>query len=248
MRRFDFFFFKFEVDVIDDVDEYQTLPGRLALALRLLAVAAFLASLRETVGRHGGDRGKEVVEGGGGGTVQLLLHFGAASLVWFSYLPLAALVSWRISPLWRGKFMAGVVAGADAFAHAVVVHLLWPGRAGQYATLAAKEDPGAELADLMMADSSDGGGGGASTNDEDDDEDGGAPSDGGGGRDRVPLLPAVSNGGRRRPFPLRYPGKVISNGSSTVASAGNRAAASASAFETMELVDLVNGSDQFVNP
>lgn len=66
------------------------------------------------------------------------LHFGAASLVWFIYLPIVAAIALNISALWRAKFVTGVTYSADTFAYAVMMHLLWPGRNGQYFLLAAK--------------------------------------------------------------------------------------------------------------
>ena len=62
---------------------------------------------------------------------------GAASLVWFIYLPLMAVVAWQISALWRTKFIIGVTYTADTFAYGVLMHLLWPSRKEQYFLLAA---------------------------------------------------------------------------------------------------------------
>ena len=41
--------FQTEVDVIEDVDEYNTWAGGLVIVLRLLVVVCFLASLRDTM-------------------------------------------------------------------------------------------------------------------------------------------------------------------------------------------------------
>ena len=112
--------------MIEDIEEYQTFPGLLTLLLRVLVMLLFLISLRDTM------RGEHAVE-----RLNFFLHFGAASLVWFCYLPLAAAVALQISALWRAKFIAGVVYSADTFAYAVLMHLLWPGRSQQYFLLAA---------------------------------------------------------------------------------------------------------------
>ena len=68
--------------------------------------------------------------------LNFFLHFGAASLVWFNYLPLLSLVALQISALWREKFLSGVSYSVDTFAYAVLMHLLWPGRRQQYFLLA----------------------------------------------------------------------------------------------------------------
>ncbi len=116
--------------MIDDVPEYATLPGALLLLLRVAIIAAFLLALRSTLHkRHNGCQDAHV---------DFFLHFAAASLVWFSYLPLAAAVAWQISPLWRKKFFLCVVYSADAIAYAAMTNLLWPGRKDQYYMLAGK--------------------------------------------------------------------------------------------------------------
>ena len=40
---------KTEIDVIEDIDEYQTVPGVLILFLRVLTMLTFLMSLRDTM-------------------------------------------------------------------------------------------------------------------------------------------------------------------------------------------------------
>ncbi len=55
--------------------------------------------------------------------------------VWFSSVPLAAVVSPQLAPMWRDRFMAAFTLGADTLAFAVLVHLLWPSRRGQYTAL-----------------------------------------------------------------------------------------------------------------
>jgi hypothetical protein len=68
--------------------------------------------------------------------LQFFLHFGAASLVWFIYLPLVAIVALQISALWRTKFLTGITYSANTFAYGVLIHLLWPSRNQQYFLLA----------------------------------------------------------------------------------------------------------------
>ena len=127
------------MDVIDDIVEYETTPGVIILVLRVLVMLTFLASLRDTMLRESNsDR------------LSFFLHFGAASLVWFMYLPAAAFVAHRISALWRIKFLNCVVYSADTFAYAVIIHLLWPSRSEQYFLLAAPNDPALELEDELF--------------------------------------------------------------------------------------------------
>ena len=69
-------FFQTEVDVIQDVEEYQTIPGIIILVLRVIVMMVFLVALRDTMAHeHTPER------------IDFFLHFGAASLVWFIYLP-----------------------------------------------------------------------------------------------------------------------------------------------------------------
>ena len=44
-----FFSFQTEVDVIEDVEEYQTIPGVIILVLRVVVMLCFLVALRETM-------------------------------------------------------------------------------------------------------------------------------------------------------------------------------------------------------
>jgi len=84
--------------------------------------------------------------------LNFFLHFGAASLVWFNYLPLLSVVALQISALWREKFLSGVSYSVDTFAYAVLMHLLWPGRRQQYFLLAVgKTDHTEELEELCQA-------------------------------------------------------------------------------------------------
>lgn len=88
--------FQTEVDIIEDIDEYQTWPGWLILALRVTIMMWFVLELRNTM-MYEHNMAK----------LNFLLHFGASSLVWFVYLPVIALIALQISPLWRFKFILG---------------------------------------------------------------------------------------------------------------------------------------------
>ena len=121
--------------------EYSTAPGVLVLLLRACAAVAFLLCLGARARREQGRPER----------MSRLLHLGAASLVWFSYLPLAALVAVHISALWRQKFLSGVSLSADAFAYAVAVNLLWPGRDGRkYLLLATSTTVGSSSRSKSM--------------------------------------------------------------------------------------------------
>ena len=84
------------MDIIEEIDEYQTWPGWLILALRVAIMTWFVLELRYTMMyEHNMPK------------LNFLLHFGASSLVWFVYLPIIALIALQISPLWRFKFLLG---------------------------------------------------------------------------------------------------------------------------------------------
>ena len=86
------------MDVIYDIDEYQTWPGWLALSLRLVIMCWFLWELRDTAAAQPDPEPARL---------QFLIHFGAASLLWFLYLPVVALVALTISALYRHKLLLG---------------------------------------------------------------------------------------------------------------------------------------------
>lgn len=126
--------FQTEVDIISDVDEYQTWPGWLVLASRSGIMLWFLWELRNTMKyEHSTNK------------LDFLLHFGASSLVWFIYLPVVAIVAMQVSPMWRYKLLLGITNSADCLAYCVMTGLLWPNRAGQYLLLA-----GPNLAGLFI--------------------------------------------------------------------------------------------------
>lgn len=123
-----YFWVKSEVDLVEDIEEYATLPGIMTLCMRLALMVAFVVALRDTM-THEFDPEK----------LNFFLHFGAAALVWFNYLPLLAIVALQVSALWREKFLTGVSYSVDTFAYALLMHLLWPGRSQQYFLLAVQK-------------------------------------------------------------------------------------------------------------
>jgi hypothetical protein len=85
-----------EVDVIEDIDEYQTWPGWLILILRTIIMMWFVYELKDTMDHEHQPH-----------KLNFFLHFGAAALVWFIYLPIVALIALQVSPLWRSKLLLG---------------------------------------------------------------------------------------------------------------------------------------------
>jgi len=115
---------KTEIDVIEDIEQYQTVPGVIVLFLRVIVMLCFLAALRDTM-----DHEHNEVK------LQFFLHFGAASLVWFIYLPAIAFIALQVSKFWRTPLLTGITYSADTFGHVTLVHLLWPTRCKQYYVL-----------------------------------------------------------------------------------------------------------------
>lgn len=102
--------------VISNTPEWQSWPGYAMLAFRLVVMVWFLLQLRETYGNT--DRED----------LSFVMHFGAFSLVWFSYLPALALITTQVSPLWRYKTILSISYAVDILAYAVLVHLFWPAK------------------------------------------------------------------------------------------------------------------------
>ncbi|ALC40969.1 CG9304 [Drosophila busckii] len=125
-----------EVDIISDIDEYQTWPGWIVLILRTSFMLWFLYELRNTMKYEHSSK-----------KLDFLLHLGASSLVWFIYLPIVAIVALQISPLWRYKLLQGITNSADCMAYCVMTGLLWPNRAGQYLLLAGNKYAGMDELD-----------------------------------------------------------------------------------------------------
>ncbi|KAF4523813.1 hypothetical protein B566_EDAN008048 [Ephemera danica] len=129
-----------EVDIVEDIDEYQTWPGWIILVFRTLIMGWFLLELRYTMlHEHNAQK------------LNFFLHFGASALVWFIYLPIVALIALQISDLYRFKLLLGITYSADALAYCVMTHLLWPTRSEQYLLLADRGDPGDELDEFNEA-------------------------------------------------------------------------------------------------
>lgn len=131
---------KTEVDIIEDIDEYQTWPGWLILFLRCLIIVWFLLELRATMRYEHNDS-----------KLNFFLHFGASALVWYIYLPIVALIALQIPAFWRYKLLLGITYSADCLAYCVMTHLLWPTRSEQYFLLAHRGDPSDELDEFNEA-------------------------------------------------------------------------------------------------
>lgn len=125
-----------EVDIISEVDEYQTWPGWIVLICRTSFMMWFLWELRNTMKYEHSTK-----------KLDFLLHFGASSLVWFIYLPIVAIVALQVSPMWRSKLLLGITNSADCLAYCVMTGLLWPNRAGQYLLLAGPNYAGMDELD-----------------------------------------------------------------------------------------------------
>ncbi|XP_075212644.1 integral membrane protein GPR180 isoform X2 [Lycorma delicatula] len=129
-----------EVDIIEDIDEYQTWPGWLILVLRCQIIVWFLLELRTTMlYEHNAKK------------LHFFLHFGASALVWFIYLPIIALIAMQVPAFWRFKLLLGITYSADCLAYCVMAHLLWPTRSEQYFLLAYQLDPREELDEFNEA-------------------------------------------------------------------------------------------------
>jgi len=106
-----------EEDEINDIDQWSTWPGYLALALRMIIAIWFIYDLTRTFTVETCEK-----------RMHLYLHVGAGFLVWFVYLPIVALVCSHISALNRFKTILCISYAADFIAFATLVHLFWPCR------------------------------------------------------------------------------------------------------------------------
>ncbi|XP_076097602.1 integral membrane protein GPR180-like [Mytilus galloprovincialis] len=110
-----------EVDVISNIDEWQTWPGYITLIFRCFIMVWFMVELRQIVrySKHP-DR------------LLFIQQFGAYFLVWFIYLPILAIISTQFSALWKHKIILNIINGADWLSYMVLIHLLWPSRSILY--------------------------------------------------------------------------------------------------------------------
>lgn len=129
-----------EIDVISDIDEFQTWPGFLVLTSRSCIMLWFLYELRTTIKYEHSTK-----------KLDFLLHFGASSLVWFIYLPIIALISMKVSVFWRYKLLLAVTNSVDCLAYCVMMELLWANRSGQYLLLAGPNTAADELDEFNEA-------------------------------------------------------------------------------------------------
>lgn len=87
-----FFFLQTELDVVSNIEEWETWPGYITLGFRMVIMFWFLYELRKTsLKEHRLER------------LQFFQHFGAGFLVWFIYLPILAVITTQVSSLWKRK-------------------------------------------------------------------------------------------------------------------------------------------------
>lgn len=128
-----YFFKKDSMNVIEEVDEYHTIPGWISLGFRIILMLWFLHELRHTMMLEQDPR-----------KLKFYLHFGAGMLVWFVHLPLVVMVALQIDLIWRYKiiigmfsycnfillnlfifFKLGFSSAADVLAYAIITRLMW---------------------------------------------------------------------------------------------------------------------------
>ncbi|XP_050404365.2 uncharacterized protein LOC126820431 [Patella vulgata] len=110
-----------ELDPVINTDKWQTYPGYLTLAFRMVIMIWFLYELRKTSqqGYHN-DR------------LQFFQHFGAFFMVWFVYLPVLVIISSQVSALWRYKTILSISYAAKILGYIVLINLLWPTKSVLY--------------------------------------------------------------------------------------------------------------------
>lgn len=115
-----------EIDPIKEIDEFETYPGGLVLAVRMALMLFMLRELQSTM--HFENNGRKL---------RFYLHLAAGLLCWFIYLPILAIIASQVSSLWKQNLIHGIVSCADFLAYAVVTHVLWPAESHDYLQLQA---------------------------------------------------------------------------------------------------------------
>ncbi|OQR68919.1 hypothetical protein BIW11_01935 [Tropilaelaps mercedesae] len=115
-----------EIDPIKEIDEFETYPGGLVLAVRMAIMLFMLRELHSTI--HLENNGRKL---------RFYLHLTAGLLCWFIYLPILAVIASQVSTLWKRNLIHGIVACADFMAYAIVTHVLWPAESHDYLQLQA---------------------------------------------------------------------------------------------------------------
>lgn len=91
-----FIWMKNSLNMIEEVDEFHTVPGWISLGFRIVLMLWFIYELRHTMMLEQDSR-----------RLKFYLHFGAGMLVWFVHLPLVAMVAIHIDLMWRCKIITG---------------------------------------------------------------------------------------------------------------------------------------------
>jgi hypothetical protein len=110
-----FIWTKRSLDVVNEIDEFHTVPGWLNLIFRVLLMLWFLCELRATMMLEQNQL-----------RLRFYLHFGAGIMVWFVHLPIVAIIGLQISLMWRYKLILGFSSAANFLAYAIVTHFMWP--------------------------------------------------------------------------------------------------------------------------
>ncbi|KAG1653967.1 hypothetical protein GQR58_025308 [Nymphon striatum] len=148
-----------EIDIIEDIDEYQTLPGWLNIGFRLIIVGWFLVELRNTMILENDSFKLQFYLHFGAG-IPLILHIPAFCCDYCStcvYYDSSKVIDRLdlidvVESLWaRCPPNSCITCSADFLAFAITSNLLWPTRSEQYFQLAAIPDAGDELEEFNEA-------------------------------------------------------------------------------------------------
>ncbi|KAF7487702.1 hypothetical protein SSS_10838 [Sarcoptes scabiei] len=102
------------VNILEDIDQYHTIPGWISLCLRIILMFWFIYELRHTMMvEQDSDR------------LKFYLRFGAGILVWFVHLPLVAIVAIHVDLMWRCKIISGFTSIADFLTYSMLTRLMW---------------------------------------------------------------------------------------------------------------------------